>query len=418
MYNFISITALFFFSLAAFLLTFIGKLKLTAFFLSVLSFLLTIFLFRMLRARLFHSFRAGIDGSEEKINLLFEEVKEKTKTLNSLTPRAEKVSFLFDVSCGLIELIEPEAILDSLIKTCAELFTRADNVLLFTLQKDSLSLTRSIKRKGGQIFEKHGDIIEKWVIKHMQSLVVEDLTKDFRFDSNKVIAFKERRMRSFVASPLAIGETVVGALRIEAKNPALFFLDDSRMLRSICDLGAVVYERAQLFKKAEELATRDSLTSLFLRQFFFGRLKEEARRASLTKTGLGLIMLDIDDFKKINDTYGHTVGDLVLKRLAGLLSEMLGNTGNAICRFGGEEFMVYLVGCSRANLYETAEKIRSLIAGTEVRFRRKVVHFTVSAGAALYPDDSHDILDLVSIADQVLYKAKKEGKNRVCYFGR
>jgi diguanylate cyclase (GGDEF)-like protein len=224
-------------------------------------------------------------------------------------------------------------------------------------------------------------------------------------------------MRCFIVSPLVIGETILGSMRVESKNPSLFLLDDSRLLRSVCDLGALVLERAHFFKKAEESAIRDSLTSLFLRNYFFRRLKEEVKRAAMAKTSLGLIMLDIDDFKKINDSYGHTVGDLVIKKLAQILLDTAGNTANLICRFGGEEFMVCLVDCNRDRLHDTAEKIRSLAAETVVNFRRKEIRFTVSLGGVLYPDDSQDVLDLAGISDQLLYKAKKEGKNKACYLG-
>ncbi|MDP2922828.1 MAG: sensor domain-containing diguanylate cyclase [Candidatus Omnitrophota bacterium] len=417
MYNFISLIALFFFIVTALIITSIGKLKFIFFLSAFFIFILLFLVFKKLRLNIAHSLYNELEKLEEKNNLLIESISEKKKILDTLPARSKKISSLFNVSCDFLELIEPDEIFDFIINTSTKLFPQADSVLLFLLEDGCLNLTRSVKQRDTVIKEKRGDIIEKWVLKHNQSLVVEDITKDFRFDYNKVLAFKERKIRSFIASPLAVGDVMLGTMRVESNNASHFLMDDSRLLRSICDLGAVVIERADLIRKAEELAIKDPLTSLFLRNYFLGRLKEEIRRASSKHTGIGLIMLDIDDFKKINDIHGHGVGDSVLKKLAQILSDLVGNSGDIICRFGGEEFMILLVECSPDRLISTAEKIRKTICETIVSFRRKEVHFTVSAGAVLYPNERPDVLEFIDSADKLLYKAKKEGKNKVCYTG-
>ncbi|UCC95903.1 MAG: sensor domain-containing diguanylate cyclase, partial [Candidatus Omnitrophota bacterium] len=258
------------------------------------------------------------------------------------------------------------------------------------------------------------DIMDKWVLRHNLSLLVEDMAEDFRFDCTKVAAFRERNIRSVMVSPLSVGEKVKGTMKVESKAPSGFSLDDSRILRSICDLGAVVLERADLFQKAQDLAIRDSLTSLFLREHFLVRLKEEIGQAYLTGTRIGILMLDIDDFKSINDTYGHVVGDLVLKKLAIVLNEVVGDTNSSICRFGGEEFTLFIVDCTRDGLYEVGKRIRKKVYKSIVSFRRKHISFTVSLGGVLFPEDGNDPTGLIDRADQLLYKAKREGKNRLC----
>jgi diguanylate cyclase (GGDEF)-like protein len=165
----------------------------------------------------------------------------------------------------------------------------------------------------------------------------------------------------------------------------------------------------------EELAIKDSLTSLFLKDYFFKRLEEEINRTSAKKTSFGIIMLDIDDFKKINDTHGHIVGDIVLKKLANMLKEIIGNAGNIICRFGGEEFILFIVECSRERLVELGESVRKKVEQTTVNFRRQSINFTVSLGAVLYPQDADTALKLIDAVDHLLYRAKREGKNRLCF---
>lgn len=353
---------------------------------------------------------------EENINLLTISIDEKKKVLASLPAKYKKASFLFTVSEKLVELTSQDADFDFIIDTCGELFPQADNILIFSFEQsgESLELIRSLKRKDSVIKEKRGDIVDRWALRHNQYLLVDDLTKDFRFDYAKTTSYKEREIRSLIAHPVSIRDKVMGVVRVESKVPGSFTLDDSRLLSSVCDLSAVVLERATLFKEAEELAIRDSLTSLCLKDYFYKRLGEEISRSRVTGASLGVAMLDIDDFKNINDTHGHIVGDIVLKKLSRILNEIIGDSGNVIARFGGEEFIFLVIKTDKAHLLNLAESIRKKVSETTIQFRRKSAHFTVSVGAALFPEDGQDAVTLVDKVDHLLYKAKREGKNRVC----
>lgn len=384
-------------------------------------FSLTIFfVFREVRIRIFYKFRSKISDTEDKINLLSEDIQRKEEILKRLPAEYTRASSLFDTSNKIIELVDPQEISSFIVSSCADFLPQADNIMLFIFQrnKDALILVNSFKRQGSSVIkEKKGDLLDKWVVRHNQCLIVEDLTKDFRFDCNRVIAFKERDAKSFLASPLSIGDRILGTVRIESRNTDSFSLDDSRLLRSICDLGAVALERSNLFKRTEELAIKDSLTSLYLRDYFLKRLEEEVKRAGTKKGNVAIAMIDIDDFKRINDTYGHIVGDIVLKRLAKLLESTVGGAGNMACRFGGEEFIFFLVESDRQKLSDITEKIRSGAENIAVSFRRKDISFTVSIGGVICPEDGQSVMGLIERADQLLYKAKKEGKNRCCLSG-
>jgi diguanylate cyclase (GGDEF)-like protein len=412
------------FTIASLLLTFsfifffLRKPDNLLFFLPVALCGIVFLIFRKLHQAIVLRYHGEFDKIEEKINLLTESVDEKKEALKSIPSKRERVSFLFNASQKLIELIDTENVFDFLTNALGDLFPQADNILVFDFDKahDSLSLLRSLKRKDPVIKEKRGDELEKWVLRRNSSLLVEDINKDFRFDYNKIRAYKERKVSSFLASPLSVGHHVMGTVRLESKAPGEFSFDDSRLLRNVCDLGAVVLERAYLFRRAEDLAIRDSLTDLFVKDYFFQRLQDELERSRGSKK-LGIIMLDIDDFKRINDTYGHVVGDAILIKLAKILGRITGQSGNILARFGGEEFIVLLVECSRERLLGRAEDIRKAVEDSSLVFRRKKVNFTVSAGAALYPDDAAGALELVDKADKLLYKAKREGKNRVCFSG-
>lgn len=413
LYNFWPLTALFSLSTASLILAFTRIISF-GFFWSLIAVILTVFfIFDAKRKCLFASFRSVIDELEGKTNLLSEEVEIKKKKLKSIPFFSRKVSFLFSISQSLIELSKNDEILDFMVNTVGDLFPQADSVLLFTFNKDKLVLARSHKNQGKVIKGKHGDVLEKWILKNNQSLVIDDITKDFRFDCNKIVAYKDREASSFIVAPLSIGEKTLGSMRVESISPGAFSFDDSRLLRSVCDLGIVVLERAGLFAKTEEMAIKDSLTGLFMRDYFFNRFREDLKRAAKSKMSLGVIMIDIDDFKVINDSYGHIVGDIVLKHLAKIIHDAADEPGNLAGRFGGEEFMILSSGCGRQELIVMAESIRKKVEDIIVKFRRREVKFTISIGLSVFPEDGADVLDLVDKADHNLYKAKSEGKNRV-----
>jgi len=382
-------------------------------------------LVRRIKSLILSRYQGEFDLWEEKINILNESIAEKDKLLETLPAKNERVSLLFDISQNLIELIEPEKIIDSLIDTLEKIFPAADNILFFNFDKEeqALILSRSLRRQNDTLSSskglpagRQGNVLDKWVLHQNRSLLIEDITKDFRFDFHKLPAYQERKIHSFVLSPLSIGYKSLGVLRIEAKSPQSFSLDDSRLLRNISDLGAVVLERALLFKRAEDLAIKDSLTGLFLRNHFSQYLNRSLKEAG--DEILGLIMLDIDDFKRINDTYGHVVGDLVLMKLAEILKENSEKAKGIACRFGGEEFALVLAAKSQKEVTHCAENILQDVRQTELSFRRKKVTFTVSAGLAFYPLDSDSAKALIEQADVLLYKAKYAGKNKLCYTGQ
>lgn len=392
-----------------------GPIFLIPFLASILIFILV----RKIRAAIISRHQGEFESFQEKINLLTKSIEEKQDISKTLPVKNERASFLFDISKSLIELIEPEEIFDSIIQILERLFPEADSILVFRFDKEEgfLSLIRSHKRKLDPIKEKKGSSLDKWVLHQNRSLLIDDIVKDFRFDHTKLIAYKERKAHSFVLSPLSIGRRSLGLVRIESQTKEAFSLDDSRFLRNICDLAAVVLERSILFRRTEELATKDSLTGLFMRSYFSEHLARELRRAQRHKKSLGLIMLDIDDFKTINDTYGHVVGDLVLIKLADILKKAVVKKEAIVSRFGGEEFTLLLSEADQGQVITCAESICKTVQGTSLVFRRKKIPFTISLGVAFYPNKAKDPADLIEEADRFLYQAKRQGKNRTCYSG-
>jgi two-component system cell cycle response regulator len=186
---------------------------------------------------------------------------------------------------------------------------------------------------------------------------------------------------------------------IAAASAALFLLVVARM--------------AELVDEQRRAAVTDSLTGLFNRRFFEATLTLDAEHAARSGRDLGLLVLDIDHFKRINDAYGHQAGDRVLRELAGRLAAAI-RGGDVIARYGGEEFVVLLRDTSLAALPETAERLRRAVGDVPVVLADDVwLATTVSVGGAAWPVHAHSADELVRIADQALYAAKRLGRNRV-----
>jgi diguanylate cyclase (GGDEF)-like protein len=167
-------------------------------------------------------------------------------------------------------------------------------------------------------------------------------------------------------------------------------------------------------EELDRLARTDPLTGLFNRRAFSERLDFELRRSARTEYPIGFVLIDIDNFKAINDKHGHPTGDSVLKRVADVLVENL-RTTDIICRFGGEEFAVLLLDTGRQDSIAVASKLRESIASEAFTNEDGIVlkRLTISLGVALCPEDAQDAATLLSRTDRALYRAKADGRDQV-----
>ncbi|MBL8458734.1 MAG: diguanylate cyclase [Zoogloea sp.] len=168
----------------------------------------------------------------------------------------------------------------------------------------------------------------------------------------------------------------------------------------------------ELQEQLREQANRDPLTGLYNRRYLDSTLERELARCKRGGTPLALILIDIDHFKQVNDTYGHQAGDEVLLRLAAMLASMA-RAGDVACRYGGEEFLLLMPTMPLASARERAEALRAAFADMEVSFGAFKLRTTVSVGIAAYPGHGISADELIRNADTALYRAKNLGRNRV-----
>ena len=169
----------------------------------------------------------------------------------------------------------------------------------------------------------------------------------------------------------------------------------------------------QFQQQLYESATRDPLTQAYNKRFFTEQMEKDFRHASRHNLALSLVIMDVDHFKKINDTHGHPAGDHVLQRLAAAVMGSL-RAEDAFCRMGGEEFCIIMRDCAGAEATILADRLRALIEATRFVYSGKEIPVTMSLGVSTFTPGRHNAgADLVEEADQYLYSAKRGGRNRV-----
>jgi two-component system cell cycle response regulator len=183
------------------------------------------------------------------------------------------------------------------------------------------------------------------------------------------------------------------------------------MMLTASGLSLALVARSQ---KLLQMATSDPLTGLLNRDYVDDRLAIEISRARRHHQALTVVVIDADRFKSLNDTHGHSAGDLVLKKIAALLRNSF-RQSDTVGRYGGEEFVVLLPETDIQVAWEKVESLRELVANTSVVLSRQgqTAQLTISAGLASFPEDGEDAADLFATADERMFQAKRDGRNRV-----
>ncbi len=218
---------------------------------------------------------------------------------------------------------------------------------------------------------------------------------------------------SVVCLPMPALGSIVGVIHLERSEPNSFATVDIQRASRIAEQVALALANARLMKTMEGLANTDPLTGLRNARFFDAYLEQEYTLSQRDGDSIGLLMLDVDHFKKFNDTYGHPAGDEALRALARTIRSVL-RTSDVVARYGGEEFIVALHHATLAESAAVAEKIRAAVQQTIVEIGPgRYGRITVSIGVAA--TDAHQVerKGLVSLADSALYRAKAAGRDRV-----
>jgi diguanylate cyclase (GGDEF)-like protein len=218
------------------------------------------------------------------------------------------------------------------------------------------------------------------------------------------------RAESLLAVPLKARNRTLGALVLTGRRGA-FDAAAHRVLGLLANQAAAALSTIGLLERIKELAVRDGLTGLYNRRAFSDLLGQAIAREERQSGRFALLLLDLDHFKKLNDTFGHPAGDAALRCAAQVLDRMV-RKGDQSARYGGEEFAVILPGADEAGALKLAERVREAIEKERLVFEGARLAVTASLGAAVWPQDGADDAALLAAADRALYAAKEGGRNR------
>jgi diguanylate cyclase (GGDEF)-like protein len=219
----------------------------------------------------------------------------------------------------------------------------------------------------------------------------------------------------YLCIPLTAHGETLGVLYMECPSPlvSIEVERNRKSLEELAEIASMSIAGLNLRSRLEHQSIRDGLTDLFNRHFMEISLDREIRRATRNNTDLSILMLDVDHFKKFNDTYGHEAGDSILREVA-LIFRRCVRAEDIVCRYGGEEFVVILPETTPETALQKAETIRAHVSQLRLRFRNEALReVTISIGVATYPQSGNTLEEMLRAADRALYAAKHGGRNQV-----
>ena len=279
------------------------------------------------------------------------------------------------------------------------------------------NLTKQFISKGRWNIKRHSskDIFVNYSKFNKVPLLITNTKEDRRFTETDY-----KNILSLIVVPIEIENNYWGAIKGYSTDKNELFDDyDLRLLSILASLIGLILNNAMLFKKVESLAITDGLTGLYTRTHFIERLQEEIERSKTNSIPISIAMIDIDYFKKVNDTYGHLAGDTFLKQLSNILRRRFRSV-DVLARYGGEEFAVLMYHTRIEESYKILEEVRKMVEEEKFfmpieSYRPIQIKKTISIGIAqLTTEQNPD--ELIKKADDALYFAKENGRNQTCIY--
>lgn len=349
--------------------------------------------------------------------------KEQNKKIEDLQQSLYNVSILYNISQAVNFIDDLKRLLQVILSKAIDILNaEKGSLMLYDYSTNTLQVKvvygLNDKRVEDNINNgtiqcskiKVGEGIAGTVFLERKAIITNLGVNDPRFVSKGGMA----NVQSLLCVPLITKGEPIGVINISNKKYDLLFNQkDLEFMTSLANQAAIAIDNAKLY----ELATKDGLTKLYINRHFMTLLENEVRRCSRYKHNMSVIMLDIDDFKLINDNCGHLVGDQILREVSNQILTTVRKIDVA-ARYGGEEFVILLPETTKEGAGIIAERLRKNIANLRVNTNDdKVVTTTVSMGISQFPNDGATAEEMIESADKALYHSKRNGKNVVSVYG-
>lgn len=343
------------------------------------------------------------------------------ETIYSFFRLKEELASFYIASSALNQAFHLQDVFDIFLKTSRAIVAYD---LAFLVMWDQDTKYNMIVAQHGDFENLIGETFALAPTKGLVSWVIEN-RKPLSYDSyrqrqeHSPIFHKKMKLPNLFQSlslfPLAMKEEVLGAVVFLSQKNGFFSLSTRKILEVLSIQASIAMKNAKMVRDLEQLATTDGLTGLINHRTFQKQLIHEIERARRTHTSVSLMMVDLDHFKKINDNYGHPMGDFVLKEVAAFLQKSVRNV-DYVARYGGEEFAIILPDTTSEEAHAMAKRMGVAIQKKEMIDQGITLRITFSIGIAMYPDDTMVKEQLIDFADTALYHSKKAGRNRATQF--
>lgn len=306
-----------------------------------------------------------------------------------------------------------EATLNLLCDMAAEI-TWFDRALVYFWDEGAehmeLRLIRGLPKNSTVTVEMStGNVLNLWTVKYGRPLMI---SPGHHVQADALL--QAMSSRSALAVPLFVSNRVMGSMQLFASRENAFHLDDAQLLWILSLVSENLLTREYANEGLLRFAFTDYLTGLRTRGYFEQQLELEFKRSERRRQKFALLMIDIDHFKRLNDTFGHHVGDQILRDVSSILMKDMREV-DTVARYGGEEFVIILPETTQSGAMYVAQRVRRAVE--QAKFfagsPHEIQHLTISIGVAVYDTDAQFKRDLIEFADAALYAAKHAGRNRV-----
>lgn len=361
---------------------------------------------------------SDVQGSLVGYTIIFHDNTESQALNKSLKDQADRLVVLYEIGKAITSTLKIDALLELIYTQLSKVIpSDAYFVALYlpeTHQMDIRILYDEGKRYPSAIVDA-SEGLSSWIVDNKKPLLIQDLRKEIDSLSMRPILVGEKKLsRSWLGVPLLTENNLIGLLAVASYKPNMFDNTDKLLMEQIGQQAVLSIQNARHYEEVTRQSKLDSLTGVSNHNHFIETLYQESEVALSAQSPLSLIMLDIDHFKLYNDTYGHTIGDQVLRLTVQAIESHIKKT-DTVGRWGGEEFGIVLPNATTTQANMVANRIRRTLSELPL-FNvegKTIPKPTISQGIATIPEHTNDVDELVVIADRALYRAKAKGRDQV-----